>query len=132
MDGQALDNISQRCRLAIKEAKENYFNRLGNSLNYPDIGSKKYWSTLKQFLGTRKTPKIPPIRNDRDILTSDVSEKANIFNSYFAKQCSLIDTGSVLPPEQILTNLRLENLEFNEDKLESLKFNKYQQGSWSG
>ena len=120
MDGQALDDTSRKCRLAIKEAKENYFNRLGNSLNDPNIGSKKYWSTLKQFLGTRKTPKIPPIRNDRDILVSDVSEKASIFNSFFAKQCSLIETGSVLPPEQFLTDLRLENLEFNEDKIKSL------------
>ena len=55
-----------------------------------------------------------------NILVSDVSEKASIFNSYFAKQCSLIDTGSILPPEQFLTGLRLENLEFNEDKIESL------------
>ena len=71
-------------------------------------------------MGTRKTPKIPPIRNDRDVLISDVSEKASIFNSFFAKQCSLIETGSVLPPEQFLTNLRFDNLEFNEDKIESL------------
>ena len=120
LDEQALDDISSRCRLAIKEAKQNHLNRLGNTLNDPNIGSKKYWSTLKQFLGTRKTPKIPPIRNERDVLISDVSEKASIFNSFFAKQCSLIETGSVLPPEQFLTNLRLDNLEFNEDKIESL------------
>ena len=85
-DKQALNEISSRCRLlAINEAKENYFNRLGNSLNDPNIGSKKYWSTLKKFLGTRKAPKIPPIRNDKNIPVSDVSEKANIFNSFFCK-----------------------------------------------
>ena len=77
-------------------------------------------SNLIMAILTTKTPKIPPIRSDRNILVSDVSEKASIFNSYFAKQCSLIDTGSILPPEQFLTGLRLENLEFNEDKIESL------------
>ena len=120
LDRQALEDISSRCRLAINEVKENYFNRLSNSLNDPNIGSKKYWSILKQFLGSRKTPKIPPIRDERDILVSDVSEKANIFNSFFSKQCSLIETGSVLPPEQFLTNLRLENLDFDENKIEAL------------
>ena len=47
LDEQALDDISSRCRLAIKEAKQNHFKRLGNTLNDPNIGSKKYWSTLK-------------------------------------------------------------------------------------
>ena len=60
---------------------------------------------------------IPPIRNSINVL---VSEKASIFNSFFCDQCSLVDTGSVLPPEQFLTNLRLDNIEFNEDKIESL------------
>ena len=120
LDEQALKEISGRCRLAIKEAKENYFSRLGNFLNDPNIVSKKYWSTLKKFLSTRKTPKVPPIRNNRNILVSDVSEKASICNSFFAEQCSLIDTGSILPPEQFLTDLRLENLEFHEDMIESL------------
>ena len=113
IDGQALDDMVDRCRLAIKTAKDNNFSRLGNSLNDPNIGSKKYWSTLKQFLNVRKTPKIPPIRNDRNVLVSDVSEKADIFNSFFSRQCSLIDTGSVLPPEQFLTDSRLNNLDFD-------------------
>ena len=65
VDGQALDDMAKRCTQAIKVAKENYFNRLGNTLNDPNIGSKKYWSTLKQFLNQRKTPKIPTIRNER-------------------------------------------------------------------
>ena len=49
IDGQALDEMVDRCRLAIKTAKDNYFSRLGNTLNDPNIGSKKYWSTLKQL-----------------------------------------------------------------------------------
>ena len=127
-DGQALDDIAKRCTQAINIAKENYFNRLGNTLNDPNIGSKKYWSTLKQFLNQRKTPKIPPIRNERNVLVSDISEKASVFNSFFAKQCSLIETGSVLPLERLLTNTSLENIEFDEEKLvdliEALNVNK--------
>ena len=82
MDGQALDDISDRCKVAIKTAKDNYFSRLGNSLNDPNIGSKRYWSSLKQFLSARRAPKIPTIRNERNVLVSNVSEKPDIFNSF--------------------------------------------------
>ena len=104
----------------IFKLTHDYFSRLGNSLNDPNIGNKKYWSTLKQFLNVRKTPKIPPVRNDRNVFISDVSEKAEIFNSFFSRQCSLIDTGSVLPPQQFLTDSRLNNLDFDEEKIESI------------
>ena len=82
----------------------------------------------------RKVPKIPAVHNDRNVLVSDVSEKANIFNSFFAKQCSLIETASVLPPEAFITNARLTNLDFDEAKVlalvESLNVNKAH--GWDG
>ena len=119
-DRQILREVSYRCKLAIKDAKESYFTRLGNSLNDPNIGSKKYWSVLNQFLHKRKIPKIPPIRDERNVLVCDVSHKANIFNAFFANQCSLIETGSVLPPETFHTNARLGNLNFDEAKILAL------------
>ena len=120
IDGQTLDVMTERCTQAIEIAKENYFTRLGNTLNDPNIGSKKYWSTLKQFLDQRKSPKIPAIRDERNILVSDVSQKANVFNTFFAKQCSLIETGSELPPERLLTNASINSLEFDEEKIKKL------------
>ena len=89
-------DITSRCKSAIKEAKSNYFSRLGESLNDPAITPKKYWSILHRFLHKRKIPKIPPIRHNNTFLT-DTLVKANTFNSFFAKQCSLIETGSELP-----------------------------------
>ena len=120
IDGQTLDVMTERCTQTIEIAKEIYFTRLGNTLNDPNIGSKKYWSTLKQFLDQRKSPKIPAIRDERNILVSDVSQKANVFNAFFAKQCSLIETGSVLPPERLLTNASIDSLEFDEEKIKNL------------
>ena len=117
---QTLCNFSARCKVAIDEAKFNYFTRLGNELNNPDIGSKKYWSILNQILHKRKIPKILPIQNSRNILITDVSEKANIFNHFFANQCSLIETDSELPPDLFHTDQRLENVNFDEAKLLSL------------
>ena len=38
-------------------------------------------------------------------LVTDFREKVEIFNSFFAKQCSLINSGSPLPPEIIKKTL---------------------------
>ena len=81
VDYQILRDITSRCKSAIKEAKSNYFSRLGESLNDPAITPKKYWSILHSFLYKRKIPKIPPIRHNNTFLT-DTMVKANAFNSF--------------------------------------------------
>ena len=80
-DYQILPDITSRCKIAIKEAKSNYFSRLGESLNDPVITPKKYWSILHGFLHKRKIPKIPPIRHNNTFLI-DTLVKANTFNSF--------------------------------------------------
>ena len=64
----------------------------------------------------KKIPKIPPIRHGDSMITN-VCEKANVFNNFFASQCSLIETESVLPPDQLLTNYKLDTFEFDEAKV---------------
>ena len=54
---------------------------------------KSYWSILKTFLNNKKILVIPPILHDNKFITN-FKEKAEIFNNFFAKQCSLIDTNS--------------------------------------
>ena len=75
-DHQILRDITSRCKSAIKEAKSNYFSRLGKSLNDPAITLKKYWSILHSFLHKRKIPKIPTIGHNNTFLT-DTMVKAN-------------------------------------------------------
>ena len=119
-DLQSLREITFRCKVAVKDAKDAYFSRLSNSLNDPNIDSKRYWSILNQFLHRRKIPKIPPVRDSNNVLISDVKTKADVFNSFFATQCSLIDTNSVLPPESFVTDLRLDSVVLDEAKVLAL------------
>ena len=114
-----LRDITSRCRSAIKEAKSNYFSRLGETLNDPAITPKKYWSILQSFLHKRKIPRIPLIRHNNTFLT-DTMVKANTFNSFFAKQCSLIETGSELPVDYLLTYHRLESVNLDPAKILSI------------
>ena len=119
-DFETLSAAQSRCKKAIKDAKKSYYTRLANSLNDPSLASKKYWSILNQFLHKKKAPRIPPVRNATNNLVAGTSEKANIFNLFFANQCSLIETNSVLPPENIKTNLRLNNIYLDETKVLAL------------
>ena len=116
-DYQILRDITSRCKSAIKEAK--YFSRIEEYFNDPATTAKNYWSILHRFLHKRKIPKIPPIRHNNTFLT-DTLVKANTFNSFFAKQCSLIETGSELPAEYLLTHHRLESVNLDPAKIISI------------
>ena len=59
--------------------------------------TKSYRSNLKMFLNNKKIPCIPPLKH-RNKYVTDFKEKAEIFNSLFAEQCSLMNNSSKLPP----------------------------------
>ena len=52
--------------------------------NYNTV-PKRYWSVIKNFLSNKKTPIISPVLVN-DELVSDLKQKANLFNNYFASQ----------------------------------------------
>ena len=69
--------------------------------------AKSYWSILKTFCSDKKIPIISPLLID-DKFATDIQTKANIFNKFFADQCTLLKNGSVLPTSQmLLTSSRL-------------------------
>ena len=61
------------------------------------ISSKTYLYILKSFLKSKKVPGVPSIFHEKKIIT-DFREKAELFNSIFANQCSLIKTTRVITP----------------------------------
>ena len=76
------------------------------------IHTKSYWSILKRFI-TTKTSLIPPLLiNDR------FKTKANLFNKFFAKQCTLLKNDSVIPTSQrFLARSRLHPFKFSLDEI---------------
>ena len=71
--------------------KHQYFTNIAEKLSDSNIS---YWFILKCFLTGKKVPSIPPIFHEQRFI--DYSEKAELFNSSFANQCSLVRKRSVL------------------------------------
>ena len=106
----------------IKKAKIDYFNILGSKLSDYNTGSKTFWTAFKRLVNKKKLSNIPPILDDGKII-SDFRQKCTIFNDYFAKQCTLNVTPSVLPPVKMLTEFRLSQITTSEDKIKTIILN---------
>ena len=79
--------------------------------------SKAYWSILKTFLNDKKIPCIPPVFHDNKFAI-DFREKAELFNAFFAEQCSLPKNNSELPKNlQFLNKKRLSDVQISNEKI---------------
>ena len=58
--------------------------------------SEAYWSLLKNFLNYKEIPIIPLLYHEDEFVTY-FHKKAELFNSFFANQCSLISYNSSNP-----------------------------------
>ena len=82
----------------------------------PTTSAKTYWPILKRFLNDKKIPCILPLFHDKFI--TDFKEKAELFNSFFSKQCSIMDNGSKLPSNLVYhTNEKLSYIVFNSEDI---------------
>ena len=81
---------------------------------------KTYWSLLKLFLNNKKIPIMPLLFHENKFVTC-FKEKAELFDTFFAKQRSLIDNNSNLPNQLIHST---EKSEDNEGFLQNLDPNK--------
>ena len=88
---------------------------MSQKLSNKATSSKAYWSILKTFLNDKKIPCIPPVfRNNKFVI--DFKEKAELFNIYFAGQCSLPKNNSELPKNVLfLTEERLSNIQISNE-----------------
>ena len=112
-----LEQASTELSNEIITAKNLYYARMAAKLNNPSTSPKTYWSILKSFLNGKKVPVIPPLIHDNQLVT-DFLTKANLFNTFFNQQCSLINNDSSIPSFQsFLTDERLSNVDFGTDDI---------------
>ena len=90
-----LDALEAKLQSSINFFQFKYYRKISKKLSDTSTSPKCYWTLLKTLLNGRKIPCISPLFHDNKFIT-DFKEKREIFNSFFAKQCSLIDNGSTL------------------------------------
>ena len=62
----------------------------------PTTSAKNYWSILKTALNNEKISCIPPLFYQGKYVTI-FKKKAELFNSFFPEQCSIIQNSSKIP-----------------------------------
>ena len=74
----------------IELSKQRYYSRLSKKTMESFTSPKTYRSVLKSFRSNKKIPCILPIFHENKFVTN-FKEKAESFNSFLVKQCSIID-----------------------------------------
>ena len=75
----------------IREAKQLYYEKLGEKLSDPQTGHKHFWNAFKTITNEKKYTNIPPII-ENDTYISNFRQKANLFNDYFADRVKFLIT----------------------------------------
>ena len=117
IDYNSLNALGLDMSNAISSSKLKNHEHLANKLNDPKKALKTYWAILKTFVNVSKIPLIPLLLVDSKLVT-DVLEKTNLFNNFFAKQCTPIYNDNTVPASiNFETKERLSSLEFCVDDI---------------
>ena len=112
--------LQSQSNVSIENSKQTYYSKLTSKLANPATSSKTYWSILKTFLNNKKIPCIPPLFHENKFITN-FKEKAELFNTFFANQCTLLNNSSVLPSNLAkLTNKSLDTVNFSTDDISKI------------
>ena len=110
--------LQKKLDLAMEESKDTYYFNLSTKLVKQKSNLKIYWSVLKRYLSNKKIPCIPSLFYENKLVT-DFRKKAEIFNSFFARQqCSQINSDSSLPSKMIKkTDNSLYSVKFSTENI---------------
>ena len=106
---------STECSNLIVTAKENYQKKMAQKLDNPLTVPKIYSSILNNFSG-KKTRNIPPFIVNYFVVWERAT-KANLFNNFFASQCSPVVNSSTLPNFSCKTQKQISDFEIKEDDI---------------
>ena len=111
-DFAKLEDLCNETDNLVYKSKKEYYQNINTKLKDPLTSSNTYWSIMKTFLNGKKFSVITPLLFNRAFV-NDFQEKANIFNSLFAKQCTLVLNNSVLASESTyMTEESIQSITF--------------------
>ena len=82
----------------------------------PRTSSKANWTLINTVLNKVKIPIIPPLL-ENGLFVTDFTEKAQLFNDYFIRQCTTIDTGSEIPHDMPVPVALISEFSISDEKI---------------
>ena len=110
------DVKTNECTETISAAKDKYIVKMCEKLNDPITAPKTYWKIINRFLSNKKNPAIPALLVNGEII-SNFSQKASIFNKFFASQCTPLQNSSSLPTFYLRTDETLSSLNVSDNDI---------------
>ena len=95
-----LETLQNLIYETLVSCKSKYYENISKKLCSKAIIPKYCWSLLKTMLNDKKVSCIPPIFYDKKCV-KNFSKKANLSNSFFVKQCLVIEN-NVSSPHQLI------------------------------
>ena len=96
-----------------------YIQKKIDALNDRNTDPKVYGTILNNILYNIKIPSIPPILAYGKTITNIV-EKANLFNNFFASQCIPLENTTKVPPLLMNNDKRLNKISFKDSDITSI------------
>ena len=115
-----LYQVSKSIKLIV-EAKDKYLAKLSSKLGNPYTAPKTFWSiiNINRFLNNKKIPIMSPVFFEGKLI-SDFERQDELFNNHFASQCYFVKNASTLLNVEDKTDVRLDNVEINENDILSI------------
>ena len=76
----------------------------------------RWWRTVKYFLNRNKVDTIPSLLDGNDHVTDNLS-KAEIFNSFFLRQCTLDSSTATLPEHTIYPHNIIRSISVSDEEV---------------
>ena len=112
-----LKDLQTQLNSFIEKSKGKCYLQIAGKLTDIRKSSETYWSILKSFLVGKNVPFILPILESNKNIP-DFKKKLELFNSFFADQCSLINNNSQLPLAfSHKINEKLSSVEISDDEI---------------
>ena len=89
---------------------------MGSKLSDPKTGQKHFWTAYKKIINKKVNTNISPII-ENGVYIPNCKQKADIFNQYFANQCTINDNGSVLPNSISKTDASLSHVSVTKSQI---------------
>ncbi len=99
-DWNTYKNQRNQYTLLCRNSKENYENKLLETLENSNEINKKWWNVSKKLMGKKVVHFMPPLFDNDEVLT-DNKDKANLMNMYFTS-ISTVDSAGKQVPNDIL------------------------------